>query len=222
MMPNPRPLPPESRLTVLESKRELSGSQVRTFLRCRCECGNTREFFADNVFRGVTLSCGCLGRSRRRAANLVHGVSNRTKVYVSWIAMKRRCGDPNDASFKNYGGRGIRVAPEWESDFKAFHSHIKTMIPEGTEDIPAGLSIDRIDNERGYEPGNIRLADRFVQARNKRSNVLISIDGVTKTLTEWCRESGIKPPTAAARIKAGWDRVQAVTEPLRGRRQSSK
>ena len=94
--------------------------------------------------------------------------------------MKKRCYNPHDARYDRYGGRGITVCDEWRNDFKAFY---KWALENGYAD---NLTIDRIDNNKGYFPDNCRWADAETQCRNRVSNINITIGNATKTLTEWC------------------------------------
>lgn len=134
---------------------------------CVCDCGAETQPFSFSLTSGSTSSCGgcrriCPPSSREAvaAANTKHG-GHGTAEYRAWYAMRRRCNDPKNKAYKNYGGRGIRVCAEWQSDFQAFLDHI------GLKPSPE-LSLDRIDNERGYEPGNVRWADQSTQSRNRR------------------------------------------------------
>jgi hypothetical protein len=122
--------------------------------------------------------------------------------YRTWLKMRERCENPNNKSFGNYGGRGIKVCSRW-SDFSAF---IQDMGKR-----PAGCSIDRIDNSKGYEPENCRWASSVQQARNVRSNVLLSIDGVTATIAEWCeKQNSVGYEGIRARLRRGWSDKEAV------------
>jgi len=129
----------------------------------------------------------------------------KTKLYRVWSTMKERCYNPNHIKYKNYGARGIKVCEKWKADFKAFQ---KWAYENGYEE---GLSIDRIDNNKGYEPNNCRWATMTQQANNRRSNRLIEIDGETHTMTEWSKISGIKVETIWARlVKYGYSNRDAV------------
>ena len=133
---------------------------------CLCDCGNESIVYSTHLRTGGTRSCGCLARETARdlASQLDHGTTHGkswTAEWIIWVAMRRRCSNPNCKDWKNYGGRGITVAPEWQTDFQAFLDHV------GPRPSPA-FSIDRIDNDRGYEPGNVRWATRLEQAHNQR------------------------------------------------------
>jgi hypothetical protein len=95
----------------------------------------------------------------------------------------------------------------------AFYSYMLTLFPDGETDIRPGLTIDRIKNCRGYEPGNIRFATRKEQCRNTTKNRLVTIGGETKCVTEWAEINGLDPKVAQGRITSGWSEVDAVTHP---------
>jgi len=114
--------------------------------------------------------------------------------YRVWVSMRQRCRDPHQIVYKRYGGRGISVCERWHK----FENFLADM---GRR--PAGTSIDRIDNNGNYEPGNCRWATPQQQARNQSRNRILSIGGIQKTCAEWVEFSGIKPSTFRMRLKAG-------------------
>jgi len=132
-----------------------SGKRIR-MAHFLCECG--KEFLGDisKVKLKEITSCGCKHATGQRII--------KKPMYLIWRAMKNRCYLKTDLAYKYYGGRGIRVCNEWKNDFQAFYNHV-TKLPHYGEE---GYSIDRIDNNGNYEPGNIRLADRHTQAVNQR------------------------------------------------------
>lgn len=165
------------RLTLLQEQEPLvsaSGRRRRRWL-CRCDCGTQTLVLAQNLSHaarrphGGSRSCGCLARERA----VRHGEisANRpSPEYAAWIAAKKRCFNPSNASFRNYGGRGITVCSRWAQSFEAF---LRDM---GRRPGP-GYSLDRIDPNRGYEPGNCRWADIATQSRTgARSVSTVSTD----------------------------------------------
>lgn len=123
--------------------------------------------------------------------------------YNSWSAMIRRCESPNSNEYHRYGARGIAVCDRWRRSFLDFLSDVG---PRPSK----SHSIDRTDNNIGYEPGNIRWATKKEQARNRRTSRMVDIEGVTKTLAEWSEISGINAMTIKDRLNYGWPSKRAV------------
>lgn len=136
--------------------------------------------------------------------NFKHGLRD-SREYRIWAHMKTRCENEKCPAYKNYGGRGITVCERWQS-FSSFYEDMGTS-PEGT-------SIDRINNDGNYEPGNCRWANRSEQARNKRNSRMLKVDHVQKTAAEWAEEYGIAINTILQRISYGWTEKEAVTIPV--------
>lgn len=113
-----------------------------------------------------------------------HGMSY-TAEHRTWAKMKERCSNPNSPDWDNYGGRGIRVHSEWASSFEAFYAYI------GPKPTPHH-SIDRIDVNGNYEPGNVRWASPREQAQNVRHNVIVEFRGESLVLKEACRKAGVE------------------------------
>jgi hypothetical protein len=143
-------------------------------------------------------------------------VGKRYRLYGVWKGMKSRCHTKSSTSYPNYGGRGIRVCPEWH-DFRTFRAYvIAHLLPPGETDIPKGLDVDRFPNNDGhYEPGNVRLATRSVNVGHGRRAIKITIGGETKSLTEWCRVYGKTTTCVRYRVDVlGWGHERALAEPL--------
>lgn len=149
------------------------------FWFCQCQCGNKVEVAGSDLRRGNTQSCGCYQREHSRETNTFHGLA-RSKEYGIWRGMKKRCRSPNDKDFVSYGARGITVCSRWTTSFGNFYADM------GPRPSPQH-SLDRIDNSKGYEPGNVRWVTINEQANNKRTNVYVEYGGETMTLAQLAR-----------------------------------
>lgn len=134
----------------------------RRYVRLRCDCGATYDVSLSNLANGRTSSCGCVERSRYLIGKPRHGLK-RHPSYGRWLNMMQRCYRPDHKSYPNYGGRGIQVHQPWH-DVNYFIAYIDAVLGP----CPDGYSIDRIDNDGNYEPGNIRWADARTQRINQR------------------------------------------------------
>ena len=194
------------RLTVLKRDKDRS-KPGRTYYLCKCKCGNKKSIRSDGLTSGDSKSCGCLQKENILKVVeehiVTHGESN-SRLYGIYCGMKARCYNKNRKSYKDYGGRGIKVCDEWLNDFEAFRNWA---FKNGYSN---DLSIDRIDNDGDYEPDNCRWVNRKQQNRNKRTNRIIEIDGKKQTLTDWCNEVGIGRHTVLDRINKGWNEKDAV------------
>jgi hypothetical protein len=135
-----------------------------------------------------------------------------SRLYRIYSHMKERCYSPNTKCYRNYGGRGIAICEEWKNDYLEFKNWALT------NGYREDLTIDRIDNDGDYCPQNCRWADTFLQASNKRNNHLLTLNGKTKTLSQWSRECGLKITTIYMRVKQyGWTVEEALTTPPQSR-----
>jgi hypothetical protein len=146
----------------------------RSMWKCVCDCGALSTVASANLKNGHTKSCGCLKIAATIRAKTTHGATKgraRLPEYKVWTDIKSRCLNPRRHSYACYGGRGITICDEWRSDFAAFFAH---MGPRPS----AHHQIDRIDNDRGYEPGNCRWVTKAANVRNRRGSVRLSDDQV--------------------------------------------
>ena len=178
-----------------------------------CSCGNLWEGSKSNLVAKATKSCGCLQSEARQTSCLKHGHKSKgktSKVYRAWQAMKSRCYLHSPINHQ-YLARGIGVCDEWRDNFEAFAAHI------GPSPSSAH-SVDRIDNLRAYEPGNVRWATKKEQANNKSNNTLLTVFGITRTLPQWGETAGLSVQVLRNRIKAGWPVEEILARPVRAHR----
>ena len=143
---------------------------------CKCDCGKETIITGQKLRTGHTKSCGCIIYEQK--TRLTHGMTG-TTLHNRWLNMKSRCYNPKNKRYARYGGRGITVCQEW-MDFTNFYNW---SINNGFNE---SLTLDRIENDKGYCPQNCRWATQKLQANNRSSNDIFCIDGVSKTLSEWC------------------------------------
>lgn len=195
------------RLVVESVSRERRGKRDMIMAHCRCDCGNEKEVFWQALADGRTKSCGCLSREltteRNRRLMTKHGGSH-TRLYSIFQSMLSRCYRPQHMHYANYGGRGIGICDEWRRNFAAFREWATS---HGYAD---NLSIDRIDNDRGYSPDNCRWGDARAQGNNRKTNHLVTAAGQMHTVSEWARLTGIKKTTIKERLRRGWSAARAV------------
>lgn len=130
---------------------------------CKCECGNECIVCSSDLTIGKTKSCGCL---KHKSYHITHGLGKPKETYSHWYNIKTRCFNKNHPRYKDWGGRGIIMCDEWKNDFKSFHNYVTSLEHFGEDGYN---SIDRIDNNGNYEPGNIRWATVKMQNNNKRN-----------------------------------------------------
>lgn len=186
----------------IEQRTYPSGRALRWL--CRCDCGEVTVKRSQHL-RGGTKSCGCTKGGPHK-----HGHARRTvgcaPEYGPWAAMKKRCTNPNAANYYRYGARGVTICDTWMRDFTAF---LADMGPRPSLDH----SLDRIDNAKGYYPGNCRWATRTEQQRNRRINVYVEAFGKRQILSQWAIETGLSQSTISKRLAAGLPPEEAVSRP---------
>lgn len=186
------------RLTVLEKAYSKNN---KTYWRCLCECGKETIKMGHAIKSGHTLSCGCLHTEQLVNRSRTHGMG-KTKINYVWLEMKARCNNPKHKRYKDYGARGISYQDTWEH-FEAFYNDMK-------EGYAEGLTLDRIDNNKGYSRDNCRWVSTLTQNNNKRNNVYETICGITATRSELCDMFKIPRCTFYWRINHGYSIEEAL------------
>lgn len=197
------------RWIVLEKTDDVNGV-CNSKWKCRCDCGNEKTIQGINLIRGKSRSCGCFKTDICANRFRTHGLSN-TKAYQTWESMIARCENESCYSYANYHKRGITVCPEWKNSFEEFYKHVSQLEHFGEK----GYTLDRVDNDKGYMPGNVRWADNYTQMNNTSKNIYIELFGETKTLAQWVREYDIKYYTVLYRMRRGWSAYDALTTPVK-------
>lgn len=183
-----------------------NGTKHRRYI-CQCECGNFKSFIEWNLKKsGDHANCGCVNRREVAERSRTHGKSY-TKLYGIWGSMIKRCRNPKDYHYKQYGGRGITVCDEW-FDYTTFESWALS------NGYAEGLSIDRIEVNGNYCPQNCRWTTDYTQMNNRRNTYYLEYNGVRLSLSEWSAQTGLRRETIRQRILAGWSIEKALTTPL--------
>lgn len=183
------------------------GESADCMWRCRCVCGKEFDVHGYAMRRGTTKSCGCQRQEFRAPHITTHGHSRGGKLtpeYRTWRAMKNRCYNTKDISYKNYGGRGIKVCKRWLESFEDF---LADMGPRPS----SAHSIERRENNAGYEPWNCYWLPVSEQHSNKRSNVYLEYGGERLTLAQWSRRVGCDHTSLRRRLSNGWSLEDALT-----------
>lgn len=180
------------------------------YWNCVCDCGKKTVVCGSRLMRNTTKSCGCLGPKMTRQRAKREGFST-TRLHRIYTGIKTRCYNKKSKDYKNYGGRGIVVYKEWLENPLAFRDWA---LSNGYKE---NLSIDRIDVNGNYEPSNCRWSTVKQQGNNRRSNLLITWNGETKTAAEWCAEKGWNRHIIPERLRKGWSLEKAMTTPRRTR-----
>lgn len=184
------------------------GNEGRTWI-CQCECGTTKPVKNYVLWNGGSKSCGCFRDEDLAKRKTTHSHSprngKRARVWNIWSYAKTRCFNKNSTAYQNYGAKGITMCEEWKNSFEKFL--------EDMGECPSDKhSLDRIDNSQGYFPGNCRWATMKEQARNKTNNRILTFQGTTASLAEWCEKLGVPYNRISGRLSQGWDVERAFTE----------
>lgn len=165
--------------------------------KCKCDCGNETIVSTCRLTTGRTKSCGCL---KHKGYHYTHRLG-KPKTYSHWYNIKSRCLNPNHPRYSDWGGRGITVCDEWKDDFKAFHDYVSQLPHFGEEGY---ISLDRIDNDGNYEPGNVRWGTALIQNNNKRNVILLEYQGEVHNCTEWSKILKLGKDTVRQRYHKGY------------------
>lgn len=204
------------RLTVIacESYIYPSGRKARKFI-CSCSCGNKTSVLLYDLLNKKTRSCKCLSREMSLARSTTHAMS-KTAEYKIWAGVIKRCTNKNDLAYKLYGMRGITVCERWKNSFENFFADM------GMRPSPKH-SIDRIDNNGNYEPGNCRWATTKEQSRNTRRTLRIEFNGKVQCVADWAKELGVNRSSLLDRIqKLNWPIEKVLTQPMSTKYRSKK
>jgi hypothetical protein len=194
------------RLTVRERRANSPAGKTRWLVGC--DCGNTRIVIGSELTSGHTASCGCIVRQHGDAA---HGKPS--PEWKAWRAMRERCGKPQHKAYARYGGRGISVCDRWS----IYENFLADM---GRRTSPKH-SLDRINNDGNYEPGNCRWATNTQQSTNRSSSQFLTLDGKRMTMSQWAKAHGMATSRLGRRLSSGWDLRRALTAPMRQTRKSA-
>ena len=192
--------------------RPIEREEKYTNLRweCICDCGNKKNVQASNLISGHTKSCGCSWHPKGTKRNCKHDLS-KTRLGNIYHGMVMRCCTESER-FNGYYGRGITVCDEWLGKDGVIN-FVEWAKSNGYQD---DLTIDRIDNNRGYSPSNCRWATYKQQANNRRNNIYITWNGETKTASQWAEIVGLKAQTIRSRYHKGWKIEDVLFKPVKG------
>lgn len=196
----------KSKLTFIEKTIRKNGIQFALY---KCSCGKIKNISMSPAKCGKIISCGCANNQWKK-----HGMVG-TRIYRIWGAMKTGCMNKNSPNYKHYGDRGITMCKRWIESFENFYNDMK----DGYSD---NLSIDRIDNNKGYCKENCRWATQKEQCSNCRGNKIITINGKEEKLLDLLMKNKIKRHTYKNRIHIGWTEEDASTKKVRDNRISKK
>lgn len=162
---------------------------------CLCTCGTLKEVYFNSIERGRSTNCGCLKKEVLRTKNTTHGNTSHP-LWDMFYQMNERCSNDKHKYYSYYGGRGITVCDRWDINREdSFENFLEDM-----GERPEGMSLDRVDNNRGYSKDNCRWATREQQANNTRTVRFITHEDRTLSLSQWAREIGVDPTTLLYRL----------------------
>lgn len=195
---------PPWKVDALAGDLALVGEVELGMWRCLCTCGGFRVCALAELAAGPTHDAGLCIRQRQAPSGNGYGRCRRTRN--SWVAMRKRCYDTSHTAYYRYGALGKRVCVRWRLSLAAFEEDVGTR--------PAERTLERINNERGYFPGNCRWASVAEQARNTLRSRFVEFRGQTKCVTDWAEEVGLDGGTVCGRLDRGWTVERALLTPV--------
>lgn len=192
-------------LTVIEKGE--STKRGKLTWKCRCDCGNIKKKSVNgyDLKSGKVKSCGCYYSISNARRNVTHGDTS-SRLYRIWQGVKARCYRKSTKEYAYYGGKGINVCKDWLEYLK----FKEWAYNNGYSDK---LTLDRIDNNKGYFPDNCRWVSYTIQARNRSNNRVVNVNQEEHTLSEWSEISGINAATIAWRLDHGWNEDELFMKP---------
>jgi hypothetical protein len=195
------------KFTVIE--RSHNNKKGAATWKCLCDCGNIKTVSGISLRNGAIKSCGCL---RKMGSNLKHGhnkTGEQTRTYRSWQDMKKRCLNPNNKYYYNYGERGIIICNRWLDKKNGYANFLEDM-----GECPKRYQLDRIDNNKGYYKENCRWTTSKINNRNRRNNHILKYNGKEECFARWEEITGIPQTTIRTRIRRGWSIERTLTTPV--------
>jgi len=186
------------RLTVISHNEEMSYPR-KPYWNCLCDCGNEKIVSGNNLKTGQVKSCGCLASEMLIKRNTTHGEADNSPFYALWKRIKGRCYNKNSSDYIYYGARGITLFSAWIDNYVAFKEYIEKL-PKGENQN----SLDRIENNGNYEPGNVRWATQTEQLRNYRRNRYVETLQGKMLMSDAAKIAGVSNSTMFQRLKSGW------------------
>lgn len=196
------------RLVVEDVEIAFIYGKYRSMAICICDCGSKHYVGITTLRSGAVKSCGCLHSEASRQRMTTHGKTH-TREHRIWKNMRNRCNNPNHPRYADWGGRGIKICDRWN----VFQNFIDDM-----GKCPDGYTIERIDNNKGYEPNNCKWATMFEQTQNSRKSRYITYNGQTLAMSEWARRAQIPYNALRSRLNRKWTDEEALTLPLGAKR----
>lgn len=176
---------------------------------CICDCGNVTVVSGSNLQCGKQVSCGCKRRDQVGRLNRTHAAS-KSRLYRIWCNIISRTENPRIKSYRYYGAKGVKMCDEWRNSFDAFRDWSMS------HGYAEHLTIERLDNNKGYSPENCRWATWKEQFNHRTCSHLLTFNGRTQSIALWAEECNLPKGTVYRRLYDGWAIERALTEPVRG------